>query len=166
MLVNLNHEEDNYIFFRKKLIWILGAVVLFTGLIVIDQKPAVAADVIVYKSPSCGCCKQWAKHMRENGFNVEEKNINNLIPIKQQMGIPGNLQSCHTAKVGDYVIEGHVPASDIKRLLAEKPNVAGLTVPAMPMGSPGMEGPRKDPYNVLTIEHNGKGNVFSSHNQR
>jgi hypothetical protein len=86
-------------------------------------------------------------------------------PVKAELGVPRQLQSSHTAKVGNYVIEGHVPANDIKRLLKEEPDVAGLTAPRMPMGSPGMEGPRKDPYDVLTFQQEGKTTVFSRHNQ-
>jgi len=153
-------------FLGKQLVWLLGGIVLLAGGAVLTQGPAEAADVVVYKSPSCGCCKDWVKHMRDNGFSVKVHDRNDVTPIKKQLGVARNLQSCHTAKVGDYVIEGHVPASDIKRLLKEKPNVVGLTAPGMPHGSPGMDmGPRKDPYNVLTFTHSGKTTVFASHNQ-
>ena len=130
------------------------------------QQPATAEEVVVYKSPTCGCCGDWIKHLQSNGYKVTVHDRQNLNPIKAEMGVPRRLQSCHTAKVGDYVIEGHVPAEDIARLLQEKPQVAGLTVPGMPMGSPGMEGPRKDPYDVLTFQRNGRTAVYASHNQR
>jgi len=151
----------------KALLWLLGGIALLSVGALALQSIAVAADVVVYKSPSCGCCKEWVNHMRDNGFEVEVQNRNDVSPIKRQMGVPRNLQSCHTAKVGGYVIEGHVPASDVKRLLIEKPNVVGLSAPGMPHGSPGMDmGPRKDPYDVLTFERSGKTSVFASHNQR
>ena len=155
------------IFLGKQLFWLLGGIVLLAGGLMVSQGPAMAEEVVVYKSPSCGCCKEWVKHMRDEGFSVKVHNRNDVTPIKKQMGVPQHLQSCHTAKVGDYVIEGHVPASDVKRLLLEKPNVVGLTAPGMPHGSPGMDmGPRKDPYDVLTFKHSGKTTVFASHNQR
>lgn len=154
-------------FLGKQLLWLLGGIVLLGGGAFMVQAPAEAADVVVYKSPTCGCCKDWVKHMRQNGFSVDVHERNDVTPIKKQLGVPQHLQSCHTAKVGDYVIEGHVPADDIKRLLKEKPSVVGLTAPGMPMGSPGMDtGPRKDPYDVLTFKHSGKTTVFASHNQR
>lgn len=151
----------------KQVFWLLGAIVLLAAGVMVSQQAAIAADVVVYKSPSCGCCTEWVKHMRNNGFSVKVHDRNDVSPVKKQMGVPRQLQSCHTAKVGDYVIEGHVPASDIKRLLKEKPNVVGLTAPGMPHGSPGMDmGPRKDPYDVLTFKHSGQTTVFASHNQR
>lgn len=145
--------------------WLLVAMFLISVSVLFTLQPVRAADVEVYKSPTCGCCSDWVDHLRENGFSVEVHNLRNMNPIKMEFGVPRNLQSCHTAKIGEYVIEGHVPASDITRLLRERPNVAGLTVPGMPMGSPGMDGPRKDPYDVLTFQPGGKTSVYSSHNQ-
>lgn len=124
---------------------------------------ALAADVTVYKSPTCGCCKVWVDHLRANGFNVTAKDMNNMNEIKAKLGVPPGLGSCHTATVNGYVIEGHVPAADIKRLLAEKSKVAGLTAPGMPMGSPGMEGPRKDRYDVLAFDAKGGTRVYARH---
>ena len=124
-----------------------------------------AADVVVYKSPTCGCCKNWISHLQENGFTVEVHNRHDMSPIKSELGVPRHLQSCHTAKVGDYVVEGHVPAEEIARLLDEKPAVMGLAVPGMPMGSPGMEGPRKDAYDILTFQKNGRTSVYARRNQ-
>jgi hypothetical protein len=120
-------------------------------------------EVVIYKSPSCGCCGKWVDHMKSNGFTVKVHNQNNMNSIKRQFGIQPKHQSCHTAKVGGYVIEGHVPAVDITRLLMEKPDIKGLAAPGMPMGSPGMEGPRKDNYNVLAIDHNDSTRVYSQH---
>jgi hypothetical protein len=112
--------------------------------------PAVAADVTVYKSASCGCCGAWVDHLRENGFSVTVREQDDLDPVKALLGIPDALQACHTATVGGYVIEGHVPARDIRRLLDEQPRGIGLAVPGMPVGSPGMEqGGAQEPYQVL-----------------
>lgn len=140
---------------------LIGALVGLATVLV-AQRPAQAADVTVYKSPTCGCCKKWVSHLEKNGFSVEVHNQYDVSPIKAQYGVPRRLHSCHTAKVGGYVIEGHVPAEEITRLLEEKPQVTGLAVPGMPMGSPGMEGPRKDAYDVLTFHENGKTTIFSS----
>jgi len=120
-------------------------------------------EVVVYKSPTCGCCKQWIKHLEANGFTVKAKDVANVNPYKAKNGVPMRLASCHTAKVGGYVIEGHVPAADIKRLLKERPKVTGLTVPGMPEGSPGMEGPHPQRYDVLTFDADGRISVFASH---
>ena len=119
--------------------------------------------ITVYKSPTCGCCSKWVKHLENNGFVVEAKNSNKLDSIKRELGIEPQFQSCHTAKIGHYVVEGHVPASDIKRMLVDKPDIHGLAVPGMPMGSPGMEGSRKDKYNVLAIKNGASPTIFSSH---
>lgn len=127
------------------------------------NKPVAAADITVYKSPACRCCDRWADYLEENGFSVAVQKRRNMQAMKRELGVQPQFQSCHTAVVGDYVIEGHVPASDIRRLLEEKPDIRGLAVPGMPMGSPGMEGPRKDPYSVISIDKEGKGTVFSRH---
>lgn len=107
-------------------------------------------EMIVYHDPNCGCCGKWADHMRANGFAVETVPTRDMSRIKLDLGVPRNLPSCHTAVVGDYVIEGHVPAEDVKRLLVEQPDAAGLSVPGMPLGSPGMEmGDRRTAYDVV-----------------
>lgn len=120
-------------------------------------------EITVYRSPACGCCKAWATHLEQNGFTVKQVELDDLSEIKAQAGITQRLASCHTALIGRYAIEGHVPAADIKRLMAEKPAVAGLTAPGMPQGSPGMEGGRKDPYDVLAFTRDGKTTVWASH---
>ena len=121
-------------------------------------------EVTVYKSPTCGCCSKWADHLREAGFQVTEEDVRDIVEVKREHGVPGELGSCHTALVGDYVIEGHVPAEDIRRLLEERPDVAGLAVPGMPAGSPGMEVPgRSDPYASLTFDEEGNTEVWSFH---
>jgi len=142
---------------------VLGAGALFA---MMGGGELFAADQVVtmYKDPNCGCCSKWTEHMRANGFTVNEINSPDMATIKRQAGVPSSLGSCHTAKVGGYVIEGHVPAADVKRLLTEKPKVAGISAPGMPLGSPGMEGPYPaDRYNVVTFDKNGKTAVFSSH---
>ena len=120
--------------------------------------------VTVYKSPTCGCCKNWVKHMEDNGFEVTSVDLQDVSSIKHQFGITNNLVSCHTAIVDGYAVEGHVPAQDVKRLLSEKPDVIGISVPGMPAGSPGMEmGNRYDRYSVITFDKNGNVEVFSQY---
>jgi len=147
----------------KLAIWLLAGAIVAAGGFVLMRQPVAAVDVIVYKSPTCGCCKEWVSHLQENGFSVKVHDQHNMSPIKSELGVPLRLRSCHTAKVGDYVIEGHVPAQEISRLLKDKPQIDGLAVPGMPMGSPGMEGSRKDAYEVLTFQENGKTTVFASY---
>lgn len=122
-------------------------------------------SIHVYKSPTCGCCTDWIRHLEENGFEVEVSEVDNVTPVKIEAGLTPALASCHTAFINDYVIEGHVPADDIKRLLSQAPQARGLSVPGMPAGSPGMEmGDRKDPYQVLLFNNNGQTRVFAEHN--
>ncbi|WP_159651466.1 DUF411 domain-containing protein [Vibrio atypicus] len=121
---------------------------------------AAASEVLNHKSPYCGCCTEWTKHMQDSGFKVEEKLHENMNPIKQKLGVTPELASCHTAEINGYVFEGHIPADDIKAFLDNPPkNAKGLAVPGMPMGSPGMEyGDKKDDYSVYAF--NEKGQVF------
>jgi hypothetical protein len=131
-----------------------------------DQSPNSATAVVVYKSPTCGCCSAWAEHVRAAGFRVEVQSVSDdkLRSISRDGGVTNDLASCHTAKVGGYTVEGHVPAADIQRLLKEKPSVAGIAVPGMPMGSPGMEqGGRKDPFNTIAFTKDGNKTVFAKH---
>lgn len=125
--------------------------------------PALAAEITVYKSPTCGCCKEWVKHLQANGFKVTAKDVSDVEPYKQANGVPPTLGSCHTARVNGYTIEGHVPAGDIQRLLKERPKVRGLAVPGMPTGSPGMEGAYKERYETLTFDRNGRTTVYARH---
>ena len=114
------------------------------------------ADVVVYKSPSCGCCGGWVDHMRANGFTVAVKERDDLTPVKARLGVPDSLQSCHTAEVGGYVVEGHVPAADIRRLLTERLRARGLAVPGRPAGSPGMgDGGHREAYQVILFGDGG-----------
>ena len=140
------------------------AVSLYIGFNFTNQEAVAETDakeIMVYKSATCGCCKKWVNHLENEGFNVTTKNMSNMAPVKKQIGVKPQFQSCHTAKVGKYFIEGHVPAKDIRKLLKEKPDIIGLSAPGMPMGSPGMEGPRKDKYNVVAIDKNDNATIYS-----
>lgn len=123
---------------------------------------AEPTQVQVYKSPTCGCCSEWIDHLRSHGFAVRATDVRDVSPVKREHGVPRGLESCHTALVGGYVVEGHVPAEDLRRLLAERPDVAGLAVPGMPIGSPGMEGPNPERYRVLAFGPGGLA-VFAEH---
>lgn len=124
---------------------------------------ATRPEVEVWKAPTCGCCKDWVTHLEANGFSVKVFDTGNTA-MRARLGIPERLGSCHTARVGGYAIEGHVPAQDIHRLLAQRPKAIGLAVPGMPIGSPGMDGPaygnRRDPYDVLLVQANAAPSVF------
>jgi len=126
-----------------------------------DSKPSV----VVYKSPTCGCCGKWIDHMKSSGFDVKSTDIDDVTSIKKQYGVPLDSQSCHTALVEGYVLEGHVPATAVKKMLKEKPKVVGLAVPGMPVGSPGMEVPsgQVEPYNVVAFDKAGKTTVYEKH---
>ncbi|TDR38338.1 hypothetical protein DFR29_12110 [Tahibacter aquaticus] len=136
------------------------------------QSPASALSagsdhVLVHKSPTCGCCVQWVEHLRASGFTVEVRDEANVTPTKRRLGVPPAMASCHTAEVGGYFVEGHVPAADIRRLLTQRPAVRGLAVPGMPAGSPGMELPdgRVTPYTVHQIDGEGTVSDFVQHGQ-
>ena len=120
-----------------------------------------AQKVVVYKSPTCGCCEKWIEHMEEAGYEIEIHDTNDMQPIKMQHGIVRQAQSCHTAIVDGYVIEGHVPARFIAQMLEEKPDIKGLAVPGMPQGSPGMEGPNPVDYNVIALGDSGKASIYA-----
>ncbi len=115
----------------------------------------------VHKSPTCGCCQKWVEHMEANGFKVMTVDHQDMTPVKRELGVTKELESCHTAKIGSYVIEGHVPAEDVMQLLREKPEVAGIAAPGMPMGSPGMEALVKEKYDVVSFDKTGATKVFS-----
>lgn len=133
--------------------------------------PALAApsatEVQVFKSPSCGCCGSWVEHMRSAGFTVKVTEVDDTTAARKRLGLPDRYGSCHTATVGGYVLEGHVPAAEVKRLLASKPKAIGLAVPGMPPSAPGMDVPgRKDPYDVLLIGPEGQSSVFATYPKR
>ena len=127
------------------------------------EAAAAGTPITVYKTPTCGCCKAWVEHLSKNGFSPKTHDLNDLSETKDTLGVPDALRSCHTAVIGRYVIEGHVPADLIRKLVAEKPaNVLGLAVPGMPVGSPGMEVPgRKDPYDVFAFTRDGKRTIYA-----
>ena len=125
---------------------------------------AAAPLVQVVKSPSCGCCNGWVAHLRRAGFQVRVSDVADVTPTARRLGVPDDLRSCHTASVAGYAIEGHVPAADIRRLLRERPAAAGLAVPGMPLGAPGMEhGGRREPYRTILFTRAGRRSVFASH---
>ena len=150
-------------FARRRLLLAAGTALLPLGAAV---RAAPATPIEVWKSPTCGCCKDWMAHLESSGFRVTARDEGN-VDARARLGIPMQYGSCHTARVGGYAIEGHVPASEIRRLLKEKPAAIGLAVPAMPIGSPGMDGPdyggRKDPYDVLLVHKNGSTSIYRSY---
>jgi hypothetical protein len=159
--------------FNIYLFTLLGLVAVLTGCA--DERPsspqatetlAAAFPLItVHKTPSCGCCSKWVEHLRDSGFEVTAEDHSSLAGIKQQLAVPQPLRSCHTATVDGYVIEGHVPAEDLQRLLRERPTqIAGLAVPGMPLGSPGMEHPQSQPYQTVAWHRaGGATEVFAQH---
>jgi hypothetical protein len=145
----------------------LGALAAALLLPAAGARAQAAAPVVeVWKSPSCGCCKDWITHLEAQGFRAVIHDVGNTA-MRERLGIAPEYGSCHTARVAGYAIEGHVPAADIRRLLRERPDAIGLAVPRMPVGSPGMDGPeyggRRDPYDVLLLERGGGSRVFASH---
>lgn len=131
-----------------------------------SASPALAdggKSMTMYKSPTCGCCGGWADHMRASGYEVTEKAVDDMDVVKQMFGVPGDLLSCHTAVVDGYVVEGHVPAADVDRLLAERPAVKGLSAPGMPADAPGMDANTGEPYDVVTFDEAGATGVYATH---
>ncbi len=140
---------------------IIGGAALSTTLLA--AAPAIAdaeVEMTVYKTPWCGCCTAWVDHVRAGGVDVRVVELDDLQPMKMLAGVPGQAQSCHTAMIGDYVVEGHVPMHVVQRLLEERPAIDGIAVPGMPIGSPGMEGPNPEPYDVLTLSDGEIGPVY------
>lgn len=126
--------------------------------------PPEAMQVTSYRSPSCGCCGNWIEHLQAAGFQVDDRVTEDIEAVKQELGVPSDLASCHTAVVNGYVVEGHVPEADVRRLLAALPAVVGIAVPGMPIGSPGMEsGDIQEPYTVYTFTAAGDIEVFQEH---
>lgn len=165
-MTSLFESSDAQVISRRRWLAALAAGAMAqTAWATTTSKPIVE----VWKDPNCGCCKDWVLHLEQNGFKVRVFDSGNT-QARKRLGVPENLGSCHTAQVGAYAIEGHVPAQDIARLLREKPKAVGLAVPGMPVGSPGMDGAvyqgRKDPYDVLLIAKSGATTVFQSYPQR
>ncbi|WP_371329050.1 DUF411 domain-containing protein [Polaromonas sp. AER18D-145] len=125
---------------------------------------ADAKQITVWKNPDCGCCLEWVAHLRKNGFEVVTQDVKDTAPVRKKLGLPDKFGSCHTARLGDYVLEGHVPARELQRLLREKPHALGLAVPGMPVGSPGMEmGDARDAYDVLLVLKDGSSRIYQSY---
>ena len=141
--------------------------ILAIALIFSSSLRAAGPEITVYKTPTCGCCAKWVEMLKDNGFVVTVHDVPNTQEYRQKYGVPENLRSCHTAVVGGYAIEGHVPVREIQRLLkTAPPNAKGLSVPGMPSGSPGMEGARNDPYTVLLFDANGATSAFQKYPEK
>ena len=139
--------------------------VLFCGLLIAGcrRRPdPITAELSVWKSRTCGCCALWVDHMRVNGFNVRVTDVDDVTEFRVKAGVPDSLRSCHTATIDGYAVEGHIPADVVRNLLAQRPPVRGIAVPGMPIGSPGMEGARKERYNVLAFDEMGATSVFAT----
>lgn len=145
----------------------IGAIALLGLSVTAQSKPAAAAatKVTVYKTSSCGCCKLWVDHLKASGFDVQAMDVSaeQVRAVSKAAGLKDDDVSCHTAKVGNYIVEGHVPADDIKRMLKEKPAIAGIAAPGMPQGSPGMEQGSKEAYDVVAFTKDGKTTVYAKH---
>ncbi len=145
----------------------ISKTLLAIGLLVINMGVSAESkpiDIVVYRSPTCTCCGKWLEHLKENNFNVEDIVTNDVQAVKDKYGVTREMASCHTAIVDGYVVEGHVPADDIKKLLKTKPKIAGIAVPGMVNGSPGMEmGDTKDAYKVMSFDHENHAKVFNSY---
>lgn len=145
---------------------VLAGTAALMSLYALQAQASTTTPIQVWKDPSCGCCNDWISHLEQNGFQVLASDEGNN-GARHRLGLPRQYASCHTASVQGYVVEGHVPAADIRRLLKEKPTALGLAVPGMPVGSPGMDGPiykgRRDPYDVLLVQRGGSATVFSSY---
>lgn len=149
--------------FRISLILVFA---ILGGVAVAEEQSDQAASnrITVYRSPTCGCCGKWLQHLRDNQFSIEDIVTDDMQSVKQKYGVPAAMQSCHTAVIDGYVIEGHVPVRDIQRMLKVKPKIVGIAVPGMPVGTPGMEmGGRKDPYKVVSFDKEGKFEIFSQY---
>ncbi|BCS32788.1 CopG family transcriptional regulator [Luteitalea sp. TBR-22] len=139
---------------------LVGALALAGVVVTAQQK---APTIVVYKTPTCGCCTKWVEHLQAAGFTVQTQHRDDLTIIRQTHKVPPTATSCHTALVGPYVVEGHVPAADVKRMLAEQPKIKGIAVAGMPVGSPGMEGPAPQKYDTVAFTEAGKITVFAKH---
>lgn len=146
---------------RKTALLLILPLAIVAAVTVRAQQPPPTV-VEVYKTSTCGCCSKWVDHLKQNGFTVKATDVADINAIKVQHGVPVDAASCHTALVGGYVVEGHVPAASVRRLLRERPAVVGIAVPGMPIGSPGMEGPNPEAYDVVTFDKAGALKVYQS----
>lgn len=145
---------------RRQLVRLMGSVAVATLAPVASPRAQSRRAMTVYKDASCGCCGGWMRHMTQAGFTVSAVNVHDLAAIKAKFRIPDALATCHTAEVDGYLVEGHVPAVVVERLLRERPNAKGVAVPGMPLGSPGMENPLHEAYEVVLFDENGQ-SVFA-----
>jgi hypothetical protein len=155
--------KNRHLKLRNLYILPLVGLVLTAFMAMVSPRAAQAVEITVYKSAQCGCCGNWVKYMRARGYKLAVRNMDNLDAVKKMAGVPDRFQSCHTALVDGYVVEGHVPAADVARLLAERPKARGIAVPGMPMGSPGMEGRMSERYHVVLFGGPGGAKIFASH---
>lgn len=172
--MNTTNKENSPAKGKRRVPWLLlttgAAAVALVALIVWPGAPetlADEADIVVYKTPSCSCCKEWIKHLESAGMDVNVVNVNTTQPVQARVGVPRALGSCHTAVIGDYWIEGHVPVDLILKLAADKPdNIRGLAVPGMVVGSPGMEGPNSSTYDIVALDSSGRAVVHATREGR
>ena len=143
----------------------IGLLVVSAGVSAESVEAEKPVEIVVYRSPTCGCCEKWLAHLKQNNFAVKDNVTNDMQAIKNKYGVPAEMASCHTAIVNGYVVEGHVPANDIKSLLKSKPDIVGIAVPGMPSGTPGMDmGGKKEPYKVIGFDKNNHNQIFNSYN--
>ncbi len=151
---------------RRQLVGSMVFGAIAANFIAPSRAVAATVPIEIWKSPTCGCCKDWVRHLEANGFSVTSNDVGNS-DARARLGMPARFGSCHTAEIEGYAIEGHVPSREIYRLLKEQPDAIGLSVPAMPRGSPGMDGLGyngvRDPYDVLLIDRDGKASVYQSY---
>lgn len=144
--------------FRRNFLSMLAPV----AILISAESAAAASTLTVTKAVTCDCCSSWVEHMRKAGFSVMVREVDDVTPTKIRLGVPNELRSCHTSEIAGYVIEGHVPAADVKRLIAIRSKAAGIALPGMVAGSPGMEGGRRQPYQTILFRKSGKTSVFAS----
>lgn len=144
---------------------VIGVVAIAVAMVWLDLPTGSAeeAEIVVYKTPTCGCCVKWIEHLQHSGLNVRAVDVPSTVPVRERFGVPHRLGSCHTAVFGNYWAEGHVPADLVQKLMNEKPDdIVGISVPGMPMGSPGMEGPNAVEYQVVALDKDGKFTLYAT----
>jgi hypothetical protein len=139
---------------RNNLIYTISIIVFALGFIWLSQNNNQDYDAVVYKSPTCSCCRQYISYLEREGYNIKSESINDMQSVKEKYDISPIMESCHTMIINDYVVEGHVPIEVVKKLLTEKPNIAGISLPDMPAGSPGMPGIKRDPFTIYSLAQN------------